>query len=44
MREKISVPPGSRNSVLSPEANRFYLAVPQRGTQPAEIRVFQPQK
>jgi DNA-binding beta-propeller fold protein YncE len=44
LREQISVPPGSRNSVFSAEANQFYLAVPQSGNQPAEIRVFQPQK
>jgi DNA-binding beta-propeller fold protein YncE len=43
LREHISVPPGSRNSVFSAESNQFYLAVPQRGNQPAEIRVFQSQ-
>ena len=44
LRGHISVPPGSRNSVFSAESNQFYLAVPQRGNQPAEIRVFTPQK
>lgn len=42
LREQIPVPSGSRNSVFSAKSNRFYLAVPQRGNQGAEIRVFQP--
>lgn len=33
--------PGSRNSVLAGDASQFYLAVPQRRDQSAEIRVFQ---
>ena len=44
LAEQISVPPGSRNSFFSTDLNQFYLAVPQRGNQDAEIRVFQPQK
>jgi DNA-binding beta-propeller fold protein YncE len=32
--------PGARTSLLVPALNRLYLAVPHRGSQPAEIRVF----
>ncbi len=32
---------GARNSCFSPELCQFYLAVPARGGQPAEIRVYQ---
>ena len=39
----IPVPPGSRNSFFSPKAGEYYLAVPQRGKESAEIRVFQTQ-
>jgi DNA-binding beta-propeller fold protein YncE len=33
---------GARTSSFVPEQNRFYLAVPHRGTQKAEIRIYQP--
>jgi DNA-binding beta-propeller fold protein YncE len=33
---------GARTAFWSPDLDRFYLAVPDRGTQNAEIRVFQP--
>jgi DNA-binding beta-propeller fold protein YncE len=35
--------PGARTSFYSAELDRFYLAVPQRSSQAAEIRVYQPQ-
>lgn len=31
---------GARTSAISIEGNRFYLGVPRRGDQPAELRVF----
>jgi len=31
---------GARTALFVPEFNRFYLAVPHRGTQGAEIRVY----
>lgn len=31
---------GARTSLFVPQLNRFYLAVPRRGSQPAEIRVY----
>ena len=40
--EKISTAPGARTSFFSPELDQFYLAVPRRGEQAAEIRVYQP--
>lgn len=33
---------GARTSLFVPEDNRFYLAVPHRGAQQAEIRVYEP--
>lgn len=35
--------PGARTCFFSPELDRLYLAVPQRGGDDAEIRVYQPQ-
>jgi YVTN family beta-propeller protein len=43
LRERVPTRPGARTSFFSPDLNEFYLAVPLRGTQGAEIRVFQPQ-
>jgi DNA-binding beta-propeller fold protein YncE len=37
---RIRTAPGARTSLFVPEQNRFYLAVPRRGGQAAEIRVF----
>ncbi|MBU6401808.1 MAG: hypothetical protein KGS61_15935, partial [Verrucomicrobia bacterium] len=34
--------PGARTSLFVPALDRLYLAVPRRGDQQAEIRVFQP--
>ncbi|HEY2774858.1 MAG TPA: hypothetical protein VGK20_12500 [Candidatus Binatia bacterium] len=32
----------SRTSLLAPASKRLYLAIPSRGSQPAEIRVYEP--
>ena len=40
--EKISTRAGARTSYFSPDLNEFYLAVPRRGKEGAEIRVYQP--
>jgi hypothetical protein len=32
---------GARTSLFVPELNRLYLAVPHRGNQPAEVRVYE---
>jgi DNA-binding beta-propeller fold protein YncE len=37
---KIATAAGARTGVYSPELNRFYLAVPHRGGQGAEIRIY----
>jgi hypothetical protein len=37
---RISTAPGARTSLFVPEFHRLYLAVPHRGTQTAEIRVY----
>lgn len=34
--------PGARTSFFSPELDRFYLAVPAHGSQPSEMRVYEP--
>jgi DNA-binding beta-propeller fold protein YncE len=41
-REAAGVPtaPGARTSLFVPELSRLYLAVPHRGAQPAEVRVY----
>jgi hypothetical protein len=41
---KLPTAPGARTSYFSPGPDRLYLAVPDRGSQKAEIRVLQPQK
>jgi DNA-binding beta-propeller fold protein YncE len=38
--EGIATSPGARTAYFSPELNEFYLAVPDRGSQKAEIRIF----
>jgi len=40
---RIPCSPGARTSFFSPELDRIYLAVPERGNQKAELRVYQPQ-
>ena len=44
LRERIPTSPGARTSFFSLDLNEFYLAVPLRGQQTAEIRVYQVQK
>ena len=39
--ERIPTSPGARTAYFSPELNEFYLAVPERGAQKAEIRIFE---
>lgn len=39
--EKIATAPGARTSLLVPALNRLYIAIPHRGEQKAEIRVYQ---
>src|SRR5258706_4793364 len=41
---KISTASGARTSFLVPELNRLYVAVPHRGTQGAEMRVYEAQR
>ncbi|HEU0038671.1 MAG TPA: hypothetical protein VFR76_05300 [Verrucomicrobiae bacterium] len=41
---KIPTRAGARTSFFSAEMNRLFLAVPERGNQPAEIRIFEIQK
>lgn len=43
LRERIPTRAGARTSVFSADLNEFYLAVPQQGSESAEIRVFQAQ-
>jgi hypothetical protein len=40
---RIASASGARTSFFSPDLDRLYLAVPGRGPQKAEIRIFQPQ-
>jgi len=40
-REQVATAPGARTSYFSLELGEFYLAVPNRGAQRAEIRVFE---
>ncbi|HXJ56065.1 MAG TPA: YncE family protein [Verrucomicrobiae bacterium] len=40
LRERIPTRTGARTAFFSSDLNEFYLAVPQRGNQPAELRVF----
>lgn len=39
---RLGTAPGARTSFFSPALDRLYLAVPDRGAQRAEIRVYQP--
>jgi DNA-binding beta-propeller fold protein YncE len=39
-RERIPTRAGARTGFFSPELNQFYLAVPQRSGQSAELRIF----
>jgi hypothetical protein len=41
--ERVATVAGARTSFYSPQLDRLWLAVPQRGTQPAEIRTYQPE-
>lgn len=41
--ERIATVPGARTSFYSPLLDRLWLAVPQHGKQPAEIRTYQPE-
>lgn len=41
---KIPTAPGARTSFFSPELGRLYLAVPHRGAQKCELRVFEIEK
>jgi hypothetical protein len=41
LRDRIPAKPGSRNGCFVPGANEFFLAIPQRGSQTAEIQVYQ---
>jgi len=40
---RLPTAPGARTSFFSPALGRLYIAVPDRGSQKAEIRVYQPQ-
>jgi hypothetical protein len=40
--DKIPTAGGARTSLFVPELNRLYVAVPHRGDQPAEIRIYEP--
>ena len=44
LRERIPTRAGARTSFFSADLDEFYLAMPLRGKQEAEIRVFQPQE
>ena len=37
----VSTVPGARTSLFVPELSRLYLAVPHRGGQKAEVRVYE---
>jgi YVTN family beta-propeller protein len=41
LRERLPTSSGARTSFYSPELNRLFLAIPQRGGQTSEIRTFQ---
>jgi len=43
LRERIPTRPGARTGFFSADLNQFYLAMPQRGDQLAELRVFKVQ-
>lgn len=37
----VTTAPGARTSLIVPSTNQLYLAVPHRGSQNAEIRVYE---
>src|SRR6266404_3859543 len=41
---RIATAPGARTSFFTPDLDRYYLAVPDRGSQKSEIRTYQPQR
>ena len=41
--ERVTTATGARTSFYSPELDHYYVAVPERGSQQAQIRVFQPE-
>jgi DNA-binding beta-propeller fold protein YncE len=41
LKEKIATRPGARTGYFSPVVDEFYLAVPERGNQEAELRIYQ---
>jgi hypothetical protein len=41
LRDRIPTLAGARNGCFAPGTNEFYLAIPQRGSQAAEIQVYQ---
>ncbi len=41
--EHVTTAGGARTSFYSPELDRYYVAVPERGNQQAQVRVFQPE-
>lgn len=42
--ERIPTAPGARTSFFCPQLGRLYVAVPRRGAQPAEVRVYATQR
>ena len=40
---RITTAAGARTSFYSPELDRYFVAVPERGNQQAQIRIFQPE-
>jgi len=40
LTKKIATAPGARTSLFVPEMGRLFLAVPHRGAQAAEVRIF----
>ena len=40
LRSQISTAAGARTSLFAPETSTLYVAVPHRGNQPAEIRIY----
>ncbi len=44
VRERIPTRAGARTSFFSSDLDEFYLAVPRRGGQGSEIRIYRPQK
>ena len=40
---KVVTAPGAKTSLFVPELGRFYVAVPQQGNKPAELRIFEVQ-